>query len=815
MKNVDARELQIIKLEQYINNTMCDMNCERVKEVIVAIDGHTIADFKPFNDPAHEMAAEVYSFITKEDQFIADNYKFKQLDIGLYFLSVNTIEYKEKSELKGDVNMNKNNTVNNTNNNGVKGANTMINTTGFNKTMEALNRKEVIEVTKVNFMDRMNRDYGHSIQGDENLGVGQITIASNVFSAISLMNDEIFKPIALRALTEVLGKKPGFNQGFGEYYGLLVEEIVADGVTMDYVTVSKIQEEAIIEEMISCDLTDVKNLRKIFNDINDLFRMYQELTIDAAKKLYVIVATFHNEIMRANSTVGLGHNFVSFKNMNEFAIDRTSKYVAPKTAELGEMVEFTNKKGEVLKVAFKDTISEVQDIIADQFADLVNGELKDRYADVKLSDEIISSFGLGTEFGCLAADLHEAIRKVYSKLTAWKTEELQKAKASLDAMKITAFGYSQRVQEVEGIYNEQIAELSNLARFYTQDLDMATAGKLMFMISNIKRVGKEWVVDEESTNQMFLAVAPELFAAYVVAEHSEMDLCGYKLLGDASSLVEGQVLTFVNGNAQEVENVYVDSLYDGQLTVQMVDDVLCAVKKIEIPRIAATTPKTVALSLMEYSVIDAKTFAAKKEISVTGTFETLTTQKVFEKAEKIQAVPFFTYKDANGKTRHYYDVIVCTIPSLNDPDVKFEIPVCKYACKSAQFESKIAGLTVSKINKYNIDGKTMRLQLEYGNFEEVALNHSNTVDNTATVTDLNNDPFASTVKVSNAPVVNEDPFAVVDNSITTGSGITDVTDEEVFGSNYDFSTDAFGDFDESYLSSDAYDSSAIGESLFA
>lgn len=811
MKNTNARELQIIKLEQYINKAMCEMNCERVKEVIVNVDKNTIAQLEPCNDPANEMAAIVYGYITEEDIFIGDNYKFEKVDSGLYLLSVYTIEYKENLESNGDANMN-NNIINN-NNEVVKGANTMINTTGFNKTMKALNRKEVIEVTKVNFMDRMNRDYGHSIQGDENLGVGQITIASNVFSAISLMSDEKFKPIALRALTEVLGKKAGFNQGFGEYYGLLVEEIVADGVTMDYVTVSKVQEEAIIEEMISCDLNDVKNLRKIFNDINDLFRMYQELTIDAAKKLYVIVATFHNEIMRANSTVALEHNFVNFKDMNEFSIDRASKYVAPKTAELGEMVEFKNKKDEVMKVAFKDTISEVQDIISDQFAELVNGELKDRYATVKLSDEIVSSFGLGTEFGCLAADLYEAVRKVYSKLTAWKTEELQKAKASLDAKKITAFGHSQRIQEVEGVYTEQIEELSNLARFYTQDLDMATAGKLMFMISNIKRVGKEWIVDEDSTNQMFLAVAPELFAAYIVAEHAEMDLCGYKILGDTSSLVEGQVLTFVNGNAQEVENVYVDSLYDGQLTVQLVDDVLCVVKKIEIPRIAATTPKTIALSLMEYSVIDAINFAAKKEISVTGTFETLTTQKVFEKAEKIQVVPFFTYKDAKGKTRHYYDVIVCTIPSLNDPNVKFEIPVCKYACKSALFESKIAGLTVAKVNKYNIDGKTMRLQLEYGNFETVDLNHSKAIDDNTVVADLNNDPFASTVKVSNAPVVQDDPFAAIDNTIATDSTSTEITDNEIFGSNYDFSDEAFADFDEYF--EDSYESSVIGESIFA
>lgn len=92
------------------------------------------------------------------------------------------------------------------------------------------------------------------------------------------------------------------------------------------------------------------------------------------------------------------------------------------------------------------------------------------------------------------------------------------------------------------------------------------------------------------------------------------------------------------------------------------------VKKIDIlsileqmPRMAVTTPKTITLSLMEKYVIDTACFAINKRILQIGTFKTLTTQKVFEKAEKIQAVPFFTYKDVKGVTRHYYDVIVYTI----------------------------------------------------------------------------------------------------------------------------------------------------------
>lgn len=40
----------------------------------------------------------------------------------------------------------------------------MIKTTGFNNTLAGLNKKVEMENTKVNFMNRMGKDYSHSIQ---------------------------------------------------------------------------------------------------------------------------------------------------------------------------------------------------------------------------------------------------------------------------------------------------------------------------------------------------------------------------------------------------------------------------------------------------------------------------------------------------------------------------------------------------------------------------------------------------------------------------------------------------------------------------
>ena len=526
--------------------------------------------------------------------------------------------------------------------------------------------------------------------------------------------------------------------------------------------------------------------------------MYQELTIDAAKKLYVIKAKFYNEIMKANSTVGLDHNFISFKDFQGFSIDRTSKYVAPKEAAVGEAIEFRNKKDEVIKVAFKDKISVVQDTVADQFVEFVSNDVLNRYNNIKLNDKVKASFGLGNELGLLAQDLDEALRKPYNKLTIWQLEEIAKVKEALRNNFISPYACSKRIDEIKTIYKKKIDELSNLARYYTKDLDMAIAGRVMFAVSNIKKEKQKWIPDDDSTNKFFLTVAPELFAAYIVAEHAEMKVCGYKVLGDTANLVEGQVLTFVNGNAQEVDNVYVDSNYTGELTVQMVDDVLSVVKPIEIKRIEAVEPKTITISTYENSVIDSLHFAVTKEYVRTASFNTLTTQGVFDKAEKIQLVPFYSYKNNEGKTKHVYNAIVCTIPSLNDPSVKFEIPVCQYLCNSSKFESVIAGLTVSKIRNTSIDGKSMRLLLDFGTKEEVALNHSRVECDV--FEDVNNDPFKSSVKVSNKEFTNlDDPFAQSE-VVTTSHKIED----EAFGSGY-MDHVAFEGLDEAF--SDEYSSS--------
>lgn len=679
-----------------------------------------------------------------------------------------------------------NTTMNNgANNNGVNGGMNMINTTEFNNVLTGLNRKAEVELTDVSFMNRMAKDYGVSIQEDKNKGVGQITIASNVFSAIALLDDAEFKTLAFKSLEVVLGKIEGFNTGVGDYLGLLVEEIKADKVDMDYVTVSAAQEEVIITEMISCDLNDVKNLRKIFADINDLFRMYQELTIDAAKKLYVIVATFYNEIMKASSTIGMKHNFNSFKEMTKFEIVRDNKYAIDPSTKIGEMVEFKNNEGELKKIVFNDKISVVQDVIAGQFAELVNGELKAKYDSITVSEDVEASFGIGSEFSHFAADMYAAIRKPYSKLTAWKLEEEKKANEQVALKKISAYKANKRIDEVRAMYDEKIAELSNLARFLTKDMDMALAGRLMFMISNIKREKGAWVVDRESTNQLFLAVAPELFLAYIVAEHAEMKVCGYKVLGDVNNLVEGQTLTFVNGNAVEVENVYVDALYNGELTVQMVDDVLSVVKPIEIERIEATTPKEMVVEIYENSVIDAVHFAKTKERVMVKSFKVLEAQNVLTKAEKVQIVPFYNYTNAEGKTKCVYNAVVATISNINDPSVKYEIPVAQYLCNSATMEKFIAGITTS-FGKTRIDGKTMRMSLDYSDIQEVEMNHAKAEIDINDVEGINNDPFA--VKTSNATYnANvEDPFAPVAEVTSVVNNI----ESEAFGSG-EYAVDLF------------------------
>lgn len=611
------------------------------------------------------------------------------------------------------------------------------------------------------FMNRCARESGKAIVENKTLHVGMITKASNTVCAMIALKDKQFMPLAQTYLKILFGHEERFGTGTGEYFGLFVDEIMADKLRMDHVIVSEEEQELIINEILSCDLNNINNLRKIFLDINDLFRMYQELTIDAAKKLISVNVTFYTEVMVAASTMDVKSSFAGFSEDTPLTFYRDGFYDIDPELLAGEMVAQT--VFDEPRIVFNDCISRLQDGKSSKFAKFVNTEIKKEYDSIKLPDEVKDTFGIGSQGFNFAKDLYYTLRAPYAKATAVKLNREAEIEAKLQAKEISKYKAEQGLAEVKKEYSDFMDHLSNLARFYTEDLNMVEAGEFMFITSNIENENREWKINDEAKNKFFLTVAPELSCAYITKKYGEIDVCGYRALGNVEQLVEGQKLTFINGNAVEVENVYVDSKFDGELEVRTMDEKLYLVKEIEIPRKEAHTPETLTVSMMHSSVVDINRFMDYRYVFkdipfCEDKFEFLESEQVFENASKVTLVPKFAYTNGKGNTSYLLNAIVCTISDMYGTPI--DVPVGQYVCFSAQMEKKIAGLTceAEKV-KRRVSGKTMYLEFEYGNFEEVMMNHcakaAEEVDNPFLTTEENDNGSKTRILDRTVERVNE------------------------------------------------------------
>lgn len=615
----------------------------------------------------------------------------------------------------------------------------------MSKTANTLVTETVIkELSKTEFLDKMIFGYGHSIQVDKNKSVGEITICSNTINAICNLPDDKFAIAARKFLEIIIGNYKTelleyLGRGKESYTGLFVERIIIDGKEIDKIDVRnshnhKGSEDELLAEILNSDLEDVNNLRKLFRDLNRLFRLYQELSIDAAKKLYKVSCIFYQDIMRAESTMGLRHYFDSFDNLKELTYYRDGYFITDKDKSFGELQEHYDDNGKLAAITFKDVFSEIQTSLADQVVKAIKESAAEAYENVYCREDLLLEASNMEE---LYADTYNTLRKKYAKVIQWRQHQFESAKALLDSREISKYAYYKLIDAAKANAKKLFAEISNDFRWITKDMSLEEAGFLAYAVSNIKRVGQNWTVDTDSTNQFFLTIAPEAYIAYVAKEKAEIKVCGYELLGDVDSVQIGDKLDMTCGVADNFD-VFVDSDFTGTLTVQEVDGKICAVKPIEIPRVAAYTPETWTIGIYKNSVINAKEFAANKVRTFSKSFDGL--EGLLKRALEIKLVPYYVYQDAQGIDHPVYNAIVCKFADKNDSSIIYEIPVASYLCKSKELEEVLLGLTTTEIKSFAIDGKTAYVELPYANAKfdsEVAPNHTKEENNNVPEMDMN------------------------------------------------------------------------------
>lgn len=586
-------------------------------------------------------------------------------------------------------------------------------TNSFSQSVQSLKKAAVNSYA--DFINNINKGYGAGESKNANKSVGEITISSNNSNAIYMFSTknelrETFIELARKSLENILGDIEGFGEGKGEYKGLYIQHVKSNNLNIDLVHVSAVDEAFVVDEIINCDLTNYENLRKIFIDLNDLFRGYQEMTIDAAKKLYAIMALFYSNFMKAMSTLHLDHNFSKFTGEDNFIFEivRNSKFAVD--GKLGEYKEVFNDEGKLIAIAFVDIIGDVQNsVIADvnETMQYFNSE----YRKIEVPEDIRTSWN-GVETNKLISDVIAYVKNPYGNLTKWRMDEQKAVQDLLDAHAISKFNANIRLEGIKTAFKEELNKITATARILFKDTDMVQAGFLMFAASHLTKWRSDGfggitrstvgLYDEMSTNQFHLKVAPEFYMAYVVSR-SEQKNCGYKIFGDVSSVNEGDVLEFINGMSGDV---FVETLYNGKLTVSVVDNKKYAVKPIEIKRVvdeegyftfnvfkllnghAFVLNKTV--EYIQLPDLKGVTDEKKREEIIMGNPATRLTRL----AEYFIAHSVYKYEDANGKSMKMFNVVVGYIRKEDELGSVYylEVPLGRYEAHSPLVKGLMNGL---------------------------------------------------------------------------------------------------------------------------
>lgn len=679
------------------------------------------------------------------------------------------------------------------------------------KVTNVLSNTKVVKVTEEVFLDSAMSYYGELFKADKNFNVGQITISSNNYNAITLLryaHEKQFKVLANKCIMTVLNTVPGIGEGTGKYDGLAVRQLKIDNVDLDLVNISEEEELMVIESIAACDLEDVDNLYQILIDLNSLFRFYQEMTIDAAKKLYTVMALFYTNKFKASSTIHLEHNFINFNTVAEkgFSISRKGKRTVSRDLPIGEVKEFLNEDLKVTGYGFNDLLGYAQDKVSEfaeqhveYAADVYNGSAEYEFVDEN-GNLVIESAEIGFSDETIALlptpsksdkdfkrvlDVYYYVRRRYDKITSFRVNAIKALDEKKDT--ISDYKYNKEKEAINAAYESAKFELSNFTRNMFKDTDVVEAGRLMFAASILKKDGGDFSYNPSSSNLCYLRIAHEFGVAFVTEAFGEVKVEGYPLLGDFKTinLIEefniGETFEFKNGSCLTMEGVYVDSDFTGELRIEMIDNMLYAVRDIEHKRLPFTPIEHFDVLFMKHSVKDPSKYVLENKIVDNRSFQVLLSRNLdnpigtglLRKAKSIKVVPYNkNFKTSKGIMYNALTATVTKVATGNEVDV----PFAQYVGHSDLIESMIIGLvsTGVDINPVELDGESHDsilmldqgigiLRLKYKDQERIAVEPNHTATSSATEDVSFEDIFGCQSRV-----ITDKDIYTVDNKVSQG-----------------------------------------------
>lgn len=400
-----------------------------------------------------------------------------------------------------------------------------------------------------------------------NLGVGQVTNMGLICNLLSLHAKKAAK--ALMDMFELDSMDVAANKGV-EYKGL--SAVVANTLEIDakknpgvkydtydkevlVTVVSNKVVDALLNEMKSCDLFDAANIEKIFKDVDALYRMYQELIIDAAKKVYIVKIRFVIEDFRAMCLQKYSKDYDYDKNEFTFSKNFPERY------------EFFKDDLHVMQESSMGYLKDVLTVIREAGVGMPQEEI----------ERLLSYRGVGP-----ADALVQIIKYAYGVITQERRSLLEEYySADEDVVSMTTGGDEEddAVKEIKALYKEKLEMLKNLTRQLLSGYSDEEKASMIQLAA--KTIGG--TLDPKSSNMMATSLLSEEFLTMVKDTSAQVKVMGYKLLKN-NGLTAGDKVEFVNGASADGSLLdFKDELVfaSGEFEIQEFRGALYAVKPLE------------------------------------------------------------------------------------------------------------------------------------------------------------------------------------------------------------------------------------------